>query len=69
LAALWFALTLQAADTDSDKVYPVIRAGDLGGLKVILDQGIGANTVDSRQITPLMYAAIVGSADAMRILI
>jgi hypothetical protein len=69
LTALRFAPTLQAAGTDSDKVYAVMRADDLGGLKVILDQGIGANTVDSRQITPLMYAAIVGSADAMRILI
>ena len=69
MAAPWFALTLQAADTDSDKVYAVIRAGDLGGLKVILDHGMGANTVDWRQITPLKYAAIVGSADAMRILI
>ena len=39
------------------------------GLKTLLDQGISPNTPDSRQITPLMYAAEVGSLEAMTALV
>ena len=68
-AALASTFTLQAAETDSDKLYAALHAGNLSELKALLDRGISANAADSRLITPLMYAAIVGSADAMRILI
>jgi len=66
-AALASTFTLQAAETDSDKLYAALHAGNLSELKALLDHGISANAADSRLITPLMYAAIVGSADAMRI--
>jgi ankyrin repeat protein len=56
-------------DGDTDKLYSVLRNGDLAGLQKFLDQGISANARDGRQITPLMYAAEVGSVEAMRILI
>jgi len=68
-AALASTFTLQAAETDSDKLYAALRTGNLSELKALLDHGISANAADSRLITPLMNAAIVGSADAMRILI
>jgi ankyrin repeat protein len=66
-AALASTFTLQAADTDGDKLYAALQAGNLSELKALLDHGISANAADSQLITPLMYAAIVGSADAMRI--
>jgi ankyrin repeat protein len=62
-------LTAAAAESDSAKLYAVIRAGDLAGLKTLLDQGISPNTADDRQITPLMMAAETGSVTTMRILI
>jgi ankyrin repeat protein len=52
-----------------EKLYAVIRANDLIGLKGLLDQGIGANSTDGRQITPLMYASEIGSLEAMTTLI
>ena len=58
-----------AVAQDAEKFYASIRANDLAGLKGLLDQGANTNTVDNRQITPLMYAAEIGSTDAMRILI
>jgi N-acyl-D-amino-acid deacylase len=56
-------------EDDAGKLYSILRSGDLRGLKSALDQGINPNAPDSRQITPLMYAAEVGTADAMRLLI
>jgi len=67
--ALASTFTSQAAETDTDKLYAALHAGNLSELKALLDRGISANAADSRLITPLMYAAIVGSADAIRILI
>jgi ankyrin repeat protein len=58
-----------AAESDSEKLYAVIRAGDLSGLKALLDGGISPNAADSREITPLMYAAEVGSVAGMRMLV
>ena len=58
-----------AVAQDAEKFYASIRANDLAGLKGLLDQGANTNTVDDRQITPLMYAAEIGSTDAMRTLI
>ncbi|MBV9401112.1 MAG: ankyrin repeat domain-containing protein [Bryobacterales bacterium] len=53
----------------TDKLYDAIRANDLSGLKALLDQSVSPNTPDGRQITPLMYAAEIGSLDAMKILV
>src|SRR6266566_5221938 len=57
------------AGDNADKLYSVLRGGDLRGLKSLLDQGISPDTPDRNQITPLMYAAQVGSLEAMRILL
>ena len=38
------------------------------GLKAILDQGESPNAADRREITPLMYAAEVGSVDGNEVL-
>jgi ankyrin repeat protein len=66
----WWALSLPAsAQENSDKLYTAIRANDLAGLKSLLDKDVSADTADSRQITPLMYAAENGSLDAMKLLI
>jgi N-acyl-D-amino-acid deacylase len=58
-----------AAPADADKVYSVLRAGDLPGLRKVLENRLSPNWADSRQVTPLMYAAEVGSVEAMSILI
>lgn len=61
--------SIAAAPANADKLYSVLRAGDLPGLRKLLENGISTNLADSRQITPLMYAAEVGSVEAMRILL
>jgi ankyrin repeat protein len=68
LALLAASLPLPAQE-DHEKLYAAIRSGDMAGLKALLDSGISANAADGRQITPLMDAAEVGSADAMRLLL
>lgn len=57
------------AEESTDKLFSAIRANDLAGLKALLDHGANPSTADARQITPLMYAAEVGSVDAMKALI
>jgi ankyrin repeat protein len=57
------------AEDNQYKLYAAIRADNLKDLKALLDQGVSPDTPDSRQITPLMWAAEIGSIDAMRILI
>ena len=52
-----------SAQENPDKLYSVLRAGDLSGLKALLDEGISPNVPDSRGVTPLMNAAAVGSID------
>jgi ankyrin repeat protein len=59
----------QGAGSDSEKLYDAIRAGDLSGLGALLDGGISPDVRDSREITPLMYAAETGSVAEMRMLI
>jgi ankyrin repeat protein len=54
---------------EPDQFYSAIRENNLAQLKALLDQKASANLTDRRGITPLMYAAEVGSVDAMRILI
>jgi ankyrin repeat protein len=73
LTLLGFALgafcALAHAQSADEKLYVAIRGNDLAGLKALLDQGINANTADRRQITPLMYAAEIGSLEAMKVLV
>ena len=57
------------AEENHEKLYAAIRANDLRGLKALLDQRVSPNTPDDRQITPLMYAAGMGSLDAMQMLL
>ena len=52
-----------------DQFYSVIRENNLPQLKALLGQKSDAAVADSRGITPLMYAAEIGSLDAMRLLI
>ena len=69
LAILAVALMAQPADNTSEKFYSAIRENNLGQLKSLLDKPGAANIGDDRGITPLMYAAEIGSLDAMRLLI
>jgi len=63
------AIAIAAMAQDPEKFYSVIRENDLTQLKVLLGQESNAAVADSRGITPLMYAAEIGSLDAMRLLI
>ncbi|HEY7333801.1 MAG TPA: ankyrin repeat domain-containing protein [Bryobacteraceae bacterium] len=60
---------VSAIGQDAQKLYSVVRANDLAGLKGMLDQGASPSAGDDRKITPLMYAAEIGSVDAMRLLL
>jgi ankyrin repeat protein len=62
-------IAVSANGQDAQKFYSLIRANDLAALRGLLDRGANPNTVDDRQITPLMYSAETGSLDAMRLLI
>ena len=67
-------MTVAAMAQDSEKFYSAIRENNLAQLKALLDQKApdqkaGASIADDRGITPLMYAAEIGSVDAMRLLI
>ena len=53
----------------SDAFYAAIRANDLARLQALLKQGADANAKDARGVTPLMQAAIVGSPEAMKLLL
>jgi len=54
---------------EPDKFYSAIRENNLAQLTSLLDTRSNANVADDRGITPLMYAAEIGSMDAMRLLI
>ncbi len=68
---LALAATARAASTDnpSDAFYAAIRANDLSRLRAMLPRRASANVQDARGLTPLMYAAAAGSADAMKLLL
>jgi ankyrin repeat protein len=77
-ACLLVMLAVAAMAQEPEKFYSAIRQNDLTQLKALLDQGSAPNgsapkgnadTADDRGITPLMYAAEIGSLDAMRLLI
>jgi ankyrin repeat protein len=57
-----------AAGPTSNDLYDAIRANDLARLHSLV-QAASANTKDGRGETPLMYAAAVGSLEAMKFLI
>jgi ankyrin repeat protein len=57
------------AQDNSETLYAMIRAGDLPGLKTVLDQGATPNAADSRGVTPLMNAAAIGSLETMKLLV
>jgi len=54
---------------DPEKFYSAIRENNITQLKALLDGKGSANIADDRGITPLMYAAEIGSLDTMRLLI
>ena len=70
-----FALFAAAAMAqDPEKFYSAIRDNNLTELKALInqeatDQKASADTADDHGITPLMYAAEIGSVDAMRLLL
>src|SRR5579862_7846540 len=62
-----FAVAAMAQEPE--KFYSAIRDNNLDDLKELLGSKAAANVADDRGITPLMYAAEVGSVDTMRLLI
>ncbi len=70
LAALaWAAGAAAAALNVSDDFYSAIRNNDLARVDSLIRAGADVNTRDRHQETPLMYAAYVGSLDAMQLLL
>jgi len=69
LAIFGVAAMAQQPEKTPGKFYSVIRENNLTQLKAMLDLKGSANVADDRGITALMYAAEVGSPDAMRLLI
>lgn len=72
LACLMFfavGVSWPTADDASEAFYSAIRSNDLAQLKTLLGQSADVNTRDGRGETPLMYAASVGSLDAMKLLL
>src|ERR1700676_5229300 len=61
--------TTFAAGPASDDLYKAIRANDLARLRSLVHNTPDSNTKGGRGETPLMYAAVVGSLDAMKFLI
>lgn len=62
-------ITVGAMAQDPGKFYSAIRENNLTQLKALLDQKASADVAGDHGITPLMYAAEIGSVDAMRLLI
>ena len=69
LAMIAVAAMAQQPENAPEKFYSAIRENNLTQLKALLEQKGSANVADDRGITPLMYAAEIGSLDAMRLLI
>jgi ankyrin repeat protein len=68
-ALLWTAAAWSASSNVSDEFYSAIRNNDLARLESLIAGGADVNTRDRHQETPLMYAAYVGSLDAMKVLL
>ncbi|HEX4133793.1 MAG TPA: ankyrin repeat domain-containing protein [Bryobacteraceae bacterium] len=69
LATIAAVAMAQQPEKTADQFYSAIRENNLTQLKVLLAQEGSANVAGDRGITPLMYAAEIGSAEAMRMLI
>jgi len=68
-AVVWTAVASSASSNISDEFYTAIRNNDLSRLESLIAGGADLNTRDRHQETPLMYAAYVGSLDAMKLLL
>ena len=55
--------------TLSDDFYDAIRANDLARVRALADSKSAVNVTDRHGATPLMFAAVVGSVDAMKLLL
>lgn len=62
-------VAVAAMAQDPEKFYSAIRQNNLTELMGLLDQKADANVADDRGITPLMYAAEIGSVEAMGLLV
>ena len=69
LAAIATVASIAADSNRSDDIYTALRTNDLARLKTLAQSGVDANIKDDHGMTPLMYAAAVGSVDAMTLLI
>ncbi len=74
LAVFAAVAAAQSPEKDPERFYSAIRDNKLTELRALLDQKVtdqkvAADTADNRGITPLMYAAEIGSVDAMRLLL
>src|SRR5262249_26973158 len=67
--ALMVAGSLAADSNRSAEFYDAIRTNDLTRLERLSRSGAEVNVKDDHDKTPLMYAAAVGSLEAMKILI
>jgi ankyrin repeat protein len=67
LRCLFFAAALVCAAAPAD-YFQAIRAGDAARLKACITAG-GVNEPDSRQTTPLHYAAAIGNVESVRLLL
>jgi ankyrin repeat protein len=67
--AIVLGATANTQQRSSDGFYTALRANDLAGVNALLAGGSDVNAKDERGVTPLMYAAWVGSADAMKLLL
>ena len=65
LAMIAVAAMAQAPES----FYSAIRENNLTQLRALLDQKGGVDITDDRETTPLMYAAEIGSVEAMRLLV
>ena len=67
-ALLALGVTVLAAGSTSDDFYKAIRANDLAQLRTLIAGG-DVNLKDRHGATPLMYAAAVGSPEAVKMLL
>lgn len=68
-AFAWVAGASAATSNISDEFYSAIRDNNLVRLANLIRDGAGVNARDRHAETPLMYAAFVGSIDAMKLLL
>jgi ankyrin repeat protein len=64
-----FTATGISQDNSGDGFYLAIRTNNLARLSTMLAGGANVNAKDERGVTPLMYAAWVGSPEAMKLLL